>query len=195
MSGSHFFKESCHLPSPIYYWATMIDSVCHKCPQKSSVIVVGTHADLLTPEQLSKKLTHLQSVAMLAIEHHHFTVLTLNVTDAFSVEMRQFGNLLHEINKNIVKICPSIPISCHILYAFLKEKIIVNLETITVCDLLLVPTLPNVCSLLWNLLDRGLIIFIPSEYPINSWVIINKESILKKINGKLFADPSLRELV
>ena len=41
----------------VHYWSTMIDNVCYNCPQKSSVIVVGTHADLLKSKQLTKKKT------------------------------------------------------------------------------------------------------------------------------------------
>ena len=47
-------KDSETMAKEVHYWSTMIDNVCHKCPQKSSVIVVGTHADLLKSKQLTK---------------------------------------------------------------------------------------------------------------------------------------------
>ena len=31
----------------IYYWSLLISNVCHNCPQQSSIIVVGTHADCI----------------------------------------------------------------------------------------------------------------------------------------------------
>ena len=67
----------------VYYWSTMIDGVCHKCPQQSSVMVVGTHADLLKPEQLTRQLAQLRSIAEVAISHQKLvSVLALNITKA-----------------------------------------------------------------------------------------------------------------
>ena len=40
-----------------------------------------------------------------------------------------------------------------------------------------------------------MILFIPSQNPLNSWIVLHKESILKKVNGALFADPSLKEYI
>ena len=48
-------KDSETMAKEVRYWSTMIDNVCHKCPQKSLVIVVGTHGDLLKSKQLTKK--------------------------------------------------------------------------------------------------------------------------------------------
>ena len=80
----------------VYYWSTMIDGVCHKCPQKSSVIVVGTHVDLLTPEQLKENMSHLQSIAKMAISHQILVhVLALNLTKIYSGELDQFKNLTY----------------------------------------------------------------------------------------------------
>eukprot|EP00731_Ephydatia_muelleri_P036549 Em0276g1a len=110
------------MTTEVYYWSTMIDGVCHKCPQQSSVIVVGTHSDLLTPEQLKEKMSRLQSIAKMAISHQILVnVLAINLTKIYSGEMNQFKDLL--------------------------------------------------------------------------WIVLHKESILKKVNGALFADPSLKEYI
>ena len=63
-------KDPEAMTKEVYYWSTMIDGVCCECPEKkSSVLVVGTHTDLLTPEQLKEKRSHLQSIAKMAISH------------------------------------------------------------------------------------------------------------------------------
>ena len=49
-------KDPEAMTKEVYYWSTMIDGVCHKSPQQSPVIVVGTHADLLTRVRLKEKM-------------------------------------------------------------------------------------------------------------------------------------------
>ncbi|KAL5477966.1 hypothetical protein EMCRGX_G024833 [Ephydatia muelleri] len=140
-------KDSEAITKELYYWSTMINGVCHKCPQQSSIIIVGTHADLLTPEQVTTKLSLLQSVAERAISSHQklVKVAALNVRNLYSGEMDQFWKLLHDTNKGIIK--------------------------------------------------QGLIVYIPSEDPLHSWIVLNKGNILQKVNGALFADPSYKEYI
>ena len=184
----------------VYYWSAMIDGVCHKCPQKSSVIVVGTHADLLTPEQVTKKLNHLQSVAMLAISNQKLVrVVALNLTAMYSDEMGQFKTLLQETNKEVVSMGPSVPIHCNLMLAYLKGVIPSDLDPISLSDLKIISNDPNktmqpdmfqITPLLTTLSEKGLILFIPSEDPSYSWIVLHKEVILQNVNGALFADPN-----
>eukprot|EP00731_Ephydatia_muelleri_P011846 Em0006g740a len=191
----------------VYYWSTMIDGVCYKCPQQSSVIVVGTHADLLTARQLSQKLTHLQSCAEVAISHQKvISILALNVAATYSGEMGQFIDELCRINKDVVHLSPSIPVMCHMMLAFLKQRIPdLDVVAISLSDLiaylksdqdkLIHSYSTEIIPVLQTLSEKGLILFIPSEEPLNSWIVLRKESILKKVNGALFADPSLKEYI
>ena len=191
----------------VYYWSAMIDGVCHKCPQQSSVIVVGTHADLLTPGELSQKLTHLRSRAEAAISHQELVrVLALNVAATYSREMDQFKDELCSINKDLVHMSPRISMMCHMMLAFLKQKIPdLDVDAISLSDLiaylkadqdkLIDPDSTEIIPVLQTLSEKGLILFIPSEDPLNSWIVLRKESILKKVNGALFADPSLKEYI
>ncbi|KAL5499706.1 hypothetical protein EMCRGX_G011164 [Ephydatia muelleri] len=191
----------------VYYWSTMIDGVCHKCPQQSSVIVVGTHTDLLTPRPLSQKLTHLRSCAEVAISHQKLvSILALNVAATYSGEMDQFIDELCRINKDVVHMSPSIPIMCHMMLAFLNQRIPdLDVDAISLSDLiaylkadrdkLIDPDSTEIIPVLQTLSEKGLILFIPSKDPLNSWIVLRKESILKKVNGALFADPSLKEYI
>eukprot|EP00731_Ephydatia_muelleri_P011858 Em0006g752a len=191
----------------VHYWSTMIDGVCHKCPQQSSVIVVGTHADLLTPRQLSQKLTHLRSCAEVAINHQKLvSILALNVAATYSGEMDQFKDELCRINKDVVHMSPSIPMMCHMMLAFLKQRIPnLDVDAISLSDLiaylaadpdkLIDPDSTKIVPILQTLSEKGLILFIPSEVSLDSWIVLRKESILKKVNGALFADPSLKEYI
>ena len=199
-------KDPDVITKELYYWCTMIDGVCHKCPQQSSVIVVGTHVDLLTSEQLSKKMSHLGSVTKKAIRHQKLVhVIAINLTKIYSGAMNLFRDLLYRTNKDILSMSPPISLMNHMMLAFLKEKLPPDMHAISLSDLLvhleadqdkfINPDITTVLSLLKTLSEKGLIVFIPFEHPRSSWVVLHKESILKRINGALFADQSLKEYV
>ena len=181
-------KDSDAIIRELYYWSAMIDGVCHKCPQKSSVIAVGTHVDLLTPEQVTIKLTTLQLMAKTAISHQNLIkIVALNLTMIYSDEMDQFRDLLHEINKDVIKMCPSISM-CHMVLAFCKEKLPLDIDAISLSDLVvrikadpdnLIPAdVPQIIPYLKTLSEKGLIVFVPSQDPLNSWIVLHKEIIL-----------------
>ena len=188
----------------VYYWSTMIDGVCHKCPQKSSVIVVGTHADLLTSEQLKENMSHLGLIARKVISHQKLVdVIGVNLTKIYSEGMEQFRDLLYGTNKDVLSMSPPISMMCHLMLAFLKEKLPPDMHAISLSDLVvrleadqdkaINPDITAVVPLVKTLSEKGLIVFIPFEDPHCSWVVLQKDSILKKVNGALFAHQSLKE--
>ena len=187
----------------VRYWSTMIDNVCHKCPQKSSVIVVGTHADLLKSKQLvKKKESDLDAVFKMAASHQTLVaVITVNLKNIYSAKMDQLLALLYSSTKEVLSMSPPISLMCHMMLAFLKERI--HMRAILLSDLLICldtdqdkfinPDITAVVPLLKTLSEKGLIVFIPSADPHSSWVVRDKESILKNVNGALFADPVLKK--
>ena len=190
----------------LHHWAAMIDGVCHKCPKKSSVIVVGTHADLLKKQQVSSKLNHLKSKASEVITHQNLVdVVTLNLKKPYSTEIEQFMELLNKTNKAVISMCPPIPGHCPLLLNFLKVKLPLDAHAISLSDLharitgdkdmrVMDPQLSTIIQSLKILTGRGLIALILSnDPPNNSWVVLQKECILKKVNGTLFADSNLKE--
>ena len=197
-------KESDVISKEVYYWSSLIDGVCHKCPQKSSVIVVGTHVDLLTSEQLTTKSSHLGSIARKAISHQTLVdIIAVNLTKIYSGGMNLFGDLLYRTNKDVLSMSPPISMMCHLMLAFLKEKLPPDMHAISLSDLLerleadqdkaINPDITAVVPLLKTLSEKGLIVFLPNEDPHSSWVVLRKESILKVVNGALLADQSLKE--
>ena len=198
-------KDSETMAKEVRYWSTMIDNVCHKCPQKSSVLVVGTHADLLKSKQLTKKKkSDLDAVFQMAASHQTLVaVITLNLTNIHSAEMDQFRSLLYSRNKDVVSMSPPISLMCHMMLAFLNERLPLDMHAILLSDLLnrldmdqdkfINPDITAVVPPLKTLSEKGLIVFIPSEDTHSSWVVCDKESILKNVNGALFADPVLKK--
>ena len=189
----------------VHYWSMMIDNVCHKCPQKSSVIVVGTHGDLLKSKQLTKKKkSHLDAVFRMAANHQMLVaVITLNPKNIYSAKMDQFRALLYSRNKEVLSMSPPISLMCHMMLAYLKERLPLDMHAILLSDLLnrldmdqdkfINPDITAIAPLLKTLSEKGLIVFIPSEDPYSSWVVCDKESILKNVNGALFADPVFKK--
>ena len=188
----------------VYYWSTMIDGVCHKCPEQSGVIVVGTHADLITEEQLVAKVAHLNSVAKVAVTHQKLLkICAMNLNKLYSQEMKTFKDILQEACNTVIHMSPPTPVHCNLMLAFLNERLPHGMDAITLADLAahlcadpdkaIRANIPQLITILKTLSERGLIVFIPSEDPLQSWIVIRKESILKKVNGALFADPSLKE--
>ena len=197
-------KDSETMAVEVRYWSTMIDNVCHKCPQKSSVIVVGTHADLLKSKQLTKKKSDLDAVFKMADNRQTLVdVITVDLKNTYSAAMRQFQALLYSTNKEVLSMSPPISLMCHMMLAFLKERLPRDMHAILLSDLLIRldtdqdkvinPDITAVVPLLKTLSEKGLIVFIPSEDPHSSWVVHDKESILKNVNGALFADPVVKK--
>ena len=98
---------------------------------------------------------------------------------------------------------PPISMMCHLMLAFLMEKLPPDMHAISLSDLLvhleadqdkaINPDITAVVPVVKTLSEKGLIVFIPSKDPHDSWVVLRKESILKVVNGTLFADQSLKE--
>ena len=155
------------------YWSAMIRNVCSKCPQPSEVIVIGTHTDKVKDKAELESLCRLlclQAPEYVNKTKQHFAgFIGLNVTDYRSADMSRFINQLLETNESVRKRCPAISLSCHVLYALLKEKVPSDTVAITLSDLLklldavkdhgLSTNISEITSYLTTLADKGLIVF------------------------------------
>ena len=187
----------------LYYWSGMIGDVCHRCPQHSSVIVVGTHADGITDRnQLESLCAALKKAARNAIKKHTFVELTaINATAFNGQEMEKLMSLLCKTNNSVIANYPAISLNCHVMYAYLNDKVPIHHNTITMSQLLsllreeepkFLPTEPiEVSQLLKTLSAKGFIVFFDNKVA-DSWIVIHPEALLEKVNGVLFA-PSFFE--
>ena len=188
----------------LHYWLNFIDNATCKTWNKSCVIVVGSHADLLTKEQLKNKSAFITDLVQRRLIKHIF--LGFVVVDCRKIDTastRQFISLLDKSHKMITANAPSISYYCHLLYAFLKSKP----ELMSTCTLQeIISTvacdkdspLSSETSILTELLvslsDTGMIIFIRNQQqPEKSWIVVDTDIILKKINEILFAPTHLKE--
>ena len=184
----------------LYYWAGFLENVGYRMSKKSQVIVVGSHADKRGAENGINLIKRIDIQRI--IEHHEYKdFVAVDCHSKDGVGFDEFVMCLSESTKAVVNASDSISFYCHVLYAFLKTKL--DQVAITLDNLLQriqvenEPSLPPNESVLLEFLtilsDKGLIMFIRNTDSINSWVIINKTSLLKDINGTLFAPSYFKE--
>ncbi|KAL5481618.1 hypothetical protein EMCRGX_G021814 [Ephydatia muelleri] len=188
----------------LYYWSTMISSVCSECPHPSEVIVVGTHADVVNNESLLSRSKAIEDLAKAIFKKQHFRgFIALDATGRFSDNMKKFIAVLSESNDTVVQQCPVISTDCHILYAFLQQMG-PSEQVITISQLLsklqadetnVLPTeTSKMIPLLKILSDKGLILFISNKHsPDESWIVLQKSVLLEKVAGVLFAPKDFGE--
>ena len=180
----------------LHYWLNFIDSATCKSSNKSCVIIVGSHADLLTKEQVQSNLTLTTKIVQKRLRGQEFIgVVTMDCRKIDSAGTREFISLLLKSHQVVTNRAPSMSFYCHLLYAFLQSK-----PEISVCSFyelicLLVSEdspipsqIPILTELLAALNDKGLIIFIQNQHQVEtSWIVVDTKAILKEIDGILFA--------
>ena len=194
------------ITAQLYYWYAMIGNVCKKCSQQSSIIVVGTHADCISDEgKLEFLRTQIEQVARDAIKQHIFVQFTaLNVTSFRGEGFGSFLSLLYSTIDGVRLMCPAISLTCHVMYAFLNDKVPADQDAISLSQLLnllsqedlkILPTdATEVSEHLKVLSDKGFIVFFESDTKLDdSWIVFRPEALLEKVNGVLFAPSNFKE--
>eukprot|EP00731_Ephydatia_muelleri_P015895 Em0009g319a len=186
----------------LYYWSAMIGNVCSKCPQQSSIIVVGTHADCVVDKSNLESLSReIEKVAGYAMKEHTFVQFTaLDVTSFCAQNLNNFMALLYGIIDDIRIKCPAISLGCHVMFAFLNDKVPENVITFSQLLTLLRQEQPKylptedaeVSILLKTLSEKGFIVFFDTNRA-DSWIVIRLDMLLEKVNGVLFAPKDFDE--
>ena len=188
----------------LHYWLNFIDNATCKTCHRSCVIVVGSHADLLTNEQLKKKSAFITDLVQRRLIKHMFLgFVAVDCRKIDTAGTRQFISLLNESHEVITAEAPSISYYCHLLYAFLKSKPEL-MSTCTLQEIIsalacdkdspLSSETRILTELLVSLSDKGMIIFFKNQLQIEkSWVVVDTDNLLKEIDGILFAPMSFKE--
>ena len=190
------------ITAQLYYWCGMIGDVCHKCPEKSAVIVIGTHADGIADRGKLESLgVAIERVARDAIKKHTFAgYIALNGTALHGGEAERFMSVLNDTNGGVNARCPAISLTSHVTLAFLEDK--VHQEVISLSQLMtllrqeepkVLPTeASEIIPHLKTLSDKGFIVFLESAVG-DSWIVVRPEALLEKVNGVLFAPLFFKE--
>ena len=184
----------------LHYWLSFIDNACSTAEGRSHVVMIGSHADLVT-SSVEEKSSLLQTIIATrrVRRQEYIECIAMDCRRANTDASRRLIATLTNSQKAIAASQPVIHYYSHVVYAFLRTKL--NVVGCTLHDLVSAvakendSSLPNDQSVLTDILamlsDRGLILFI--HHPHSSWVIVKTESLLNEINGTLFAPDHFKE--
>ena len=199
----------------LQYWLSFIKNYCMGSTEvKPHAIIIGSHADLLSPPELSASLSFLRK----ALDVSKQSVLkccdplVLDCREPGSVKMESLRTLLKESCSSL-RICVELDSQCHVLFAYLHEQF-TGVPAVTVGDLqrqicsdpqhthtsqsisqgpkhIGIP-LPFVGGELIKLLDvlhdqSHLLILKGAKEIKDYWIVLEQDTLLHKVNGTIFA--------
>ena len=186
----------------IHYWISFIENACSSAQGSSHVIIVGSHADLVkSSRELKEKSSLVKSIAESRVKQLTYGgFVSIDCRLSKNKEARHFRSLLSTSQQAILSSQPSMSLYCHVLYAFLRTKLMkvgCTLHMLTVA--LASENDPSYKSSLLtesltSLSDKGLILFVQNkEHPQYSWVVVKKDALLREVNGTLFAPENFKQ--
>ena len=193
-------KEDSEIKQQLLYWLTFIDNATCRISAKSCLIIVGSHADLLSKDILKEKVSLITNLVQKRVKRQEYMgFVSMDCRKINSSGTREFISILSKGYKVIAARAPSVNYYCHLLYAFLQSKQIVcslqELAALLVEEESYLPSdLSKLAKLLLMLSDKGMITFLQNQKNLQkSWIVADTEGLLKHVLGKLFATEEFQE--
>ena len=186
----------------IHYWMSFIENACSSAQGSSHVIIVGSHADLVkSPQELNEKSSLVESIAESRAKQLTYEgFVSMDCRESKTEEARHFRSLLSTSQQAILLSQPSMSLYCHVLYAFLRTKLgkasctLQELTTALASEKDFDFNSTVLTESLISLSDKGLILFMQNqEHPQSSWVVVEKDALLREVNGTLFAPDNFKQ--
>ena len=186
----------------IHYWISFIENACSSAQVSSHVIIVGSHADLVkSSQELRKKSSLVESIAQSRLKQLTYGgFASMDCRESKAKEAHHFRSLLSTSQQAILSSQPKMNLYCHVLYAFLRTKLgktgcsLQELVTALVLQKDFSHKSGLLTESLSSLSDKGLILFVQNhEHPQSSWVVVDKEALLREVNGTLFAPEHFKQ--
>ena len=187
----------------IHYWISFIENACSSAQESSHVIIVGSHADLVkSSQELKEKSSLVENIAKSRVKQQltYGGFERMDCRLSKTKEARYFRSLLSTSQQAILSSQPSMNLYCHVLYAFLRTKLsrasctLQELTTGLISEKDYSYRSSLLTESLTSLNDKGLILFIQNqEHPESSWVVVEKEALLREVNGTLFAPDNFKQ--
>ena len=185
----------------IHYWISFIENACSSAQGSSHVIIVGSHADLVkSSQELKEKSSLVESIAESRVEQLTYEgFVSMDCRLSKTKQARHFRSLLSTSQQAILSSQPSMSLYCHVLYAFLRTKLktgctLQELTSALASEKDFSPDSTVLTELLTSLSDKGLILFVQNqEHPQSTWVVVEKEALLREVNGTLFAPDNFKQ--
>ena len=186
----------------IHYWISFIENACSSAQGSSHIIIVGSHADLVkSSRELKEKSSLVEGIAEKRVKQLTYGgFVSMDCRLSKSKEAHHFRSLLSTSQQAILLSQPSMSLYCHVLYAFLRTKL--RKTGCTLQELTSGLTLEQgfttdstlLTESLTSLSEKGLILFVQNqEHPQSSWVVVEKEALLREVNGTLFAPENFKQ--
>ena len=186
----------------IHYWMSFIENACSSAQGSSHVIIVGSHADLVkSSQELKEKSSLVESIAESRVKQLTYGgFVSMDCRESKSKEARHFRSLLSTSQQAILSSQPSMSLYCHMLYAFLRTKVgktsctLQELTSALAAEKEFYFDCTALSESLTSLSDKGLILFMQNqEHPQSSWVVVEKDPLLREVNGTLFAPDNFKQ--
>ena len=199
------------LQQTVFFWLSSIQS---QVPSDSSenakahLLLIGSHADQLTKaeirgkqkviEDASATVSRVQVVGFVAAncQHSESSALKEIRKHIFGIQETLQENmsvtfLLHCFHIYLITICSNQPgVQLGRVMRHIEQE---AREQSSSYFELLPQDLPALCERCTELSRRGIILYLQKEPVENSWVIVEKEVLLKNINGTVFAPEDFQE--
>ena len=186
----------------IRYWISFIENACSSAQGSSHVIIVGSHADLVNlSQELKEKSSLVESIAESRVKQLTYGgFVSMDCRQSKTKQARHFRSLLSKSQQAILSSQPSMSLYCHVLYAFLRTKLkkkdctLQELISALAAERDLTFDSTVLTESLTSLSDKSLILFVQKqEHPQSSWVVVEKETLLREVNGTLFAPDHFKQ--
>ena len=191
------------------FWLTFLESHRISTTSKPHIIIVGSHKDVLKKEPRSDYKTKASAIESFAYRIVS-TSTSLHMAGFFAIdcrEPRKQSKLRHSLKQSCEKLRSNVKDDniCHFLSVFLLEQfqdrmtctIKEVLERVQRSEELPIPCQAvRLCELCEALSDRMSILFLKNEQDVEkSWIVLDIDSLLQKIHGRIFAPKGFREHV
>ena len=186
----------------VHYWISFIENAYSSAQGSSHVIIVGSHADLVkSSQELNKKSSLVESIAERRVKQLTYGgFVSMDCRQSKTKQAHHFRSLLSTSQQALLSSQPRMSLYCHVLYAFLRKKLrktgctLQELTSTLASEKDFSPDSTVLTKLLTSLSDKGLILFVQNqEHPKSSWVVVEKEALLREVNGTLFAPDNFKQ--
>ena len=188
----------------VHYWISFIENACSSAQNSLSIVIIGSHADLVKSLQdLKEKSSLVESIVESRVKRLTYEgFVSMDCRKSKFKKARQLCVLLSTSQHAILLSQPRMTFYHHVLYAFLCTKFrktSCTLEELTSAlgsekDFTFSFDSTVVAESLTSLSDKGLILFVQNqEHPQSSWVVVQKEALLREVNGTLFAPDHFKQ--
>ena len=189
----------------LYYWFNFIKNANLQLSSSkpSQILVIGSRLDEMTGgyEEISKVVAEVAEKADHSQEYRGFLPMECHRPGGKGV--KGFVVKLSYSCKAVLDRSDKISFYCHVQFSFLQllrskeNTIAINLkELCAVLEKRDDPSLPSERSVLLEFLttlsDKGLILFLKSEDDAQSWIVIDRATLIHEVNGVLFASKEMK---